>query len=146
VSIVLISRTLSSLDTFRLSLAVTVGVSVAFHCLTAAAQARVPSIDIKQTCRATTAAMISLERNDYDHCVESEQMAYQKLLHEWNKFATRDRTDCVQPAAYLPSYIEWLTCFEMIQAAREGRKARGEDVDNPNAPVVLPRIRPTRNY
>jgi peptidoglycan/xylan/chitin deacetylase (PgdA/CDA1 family) len=109
-------------------------------------QAQVPSIDIKQTCRAAATVMIGLRgatagKSDFDQCVDSEQTAHQKLLEEWNKFEGSDRMRCVQQDVYLPSYIEWLTCFEMNKAAREGRNDRGETAAiDTQGPVVLPRV------
>ena len=41
---------------------------------------------------------------------------------DWSSYDGSDRKDCVQPNGYLPSYIEWLTCFEMSRNVREMRQ------------------------
>ena len=104
-------------------------------------QAQVPQIDINQTCRSAAAAMVilmggSTSQRDFDICLDSEQKARQQIGKDWSTYAADDRTQCLQPQVYLPSYIEWLTCLEM---ARDVRKLRGiEPAPDPMAPVTLP--------
>jgi hypothetical protein len=114
-----------------------------------AARAQVPTVDIKKTCRAAAAAMVSLgsagSERDEEICLKSESDARERMIKDWSSFAAADRRDCVQPKTYLPSYIEWLTCFEMNKSVRE-MKERGQSM----APILptgrdgymtLPRVR-----
>src|SRR5260370_1363202 len=82
------------------------------------AQAQVPTINIRETCRAAAGVMVNLmggstAQNDVDICLESEDKARQQIIKDWSTFEPSDRAGCIQPNVYLPSYIEWLTCFEM---------------------------------
>lgn len=95
----------------------------------AAAQAQVPSIDIRQTCRAAASAMVLMlssgtSERDYEQCMNSEQAARDQIGKDWATFSATDRERCVQTRVYLPSYIEWHTCLEM---ERDARKIRGTD-------------------
>jgi hypothetical protein len=74
--------------------------------------------------------------NDLDICVRGEEAARQQLTKDWGTYKAADKTLCVQPKVYLPSYMEWLTCLEM---ERDVTKARGMAVGpDPNAPMTLP--------
>jgi hypothetical protein len=100
------------------------------------ARAQVPTVDIKRTCQAAATAMISLgspgSARDEEICLKSENDARERMIKDWSSFEASDRKDCIQPKGYLPSYIEWLTCFEMNKNVREMRQ-RGQVM-----PPVLP--------
>jgi hypothetical protein len=100
------------------------------------ARAQVPTVDIKKTCRAAATAMVSLgsagSERDEEICLKSESDARERMIKDWSSFDASDRKDCIQPKTYLPSYIEWLTCFEMNKSVRE-MKQRGQSM-----PPVLP--------
>jgi hypothetical protein len=104
--------------------------------LAGSARAQVPTVDIKRTCQAAAAAMVSLgspgTARDEEICMKSENDARDRMIKDWSSFEASDRKDCVQPKGYLPSYIEWLTCFEMNKNVREMRQ-RGQVM-----PPVLP--------
>jgi hypothetical protein len=113
------------------------------------ARAQVPTVDIKKTCQAAAAAMVSLgspgSARDEEICLKSENDARERMIKDWSSFQASDRKDCVQAKGYLPSYIEWLTCFEMNKNVREMRQ-RGQ-VMPPVLPtgrdgyMTLPRVR-----
>jgi hypothetical protein len=93
------------------------------------ARAQVPTIDIQATCRAASTVTVSLNSPgsgaDLDICVKSENDAQQQMIKRWSTFEPSDRAGCIQTKVYLPSYIEWLTCFEMNKVVREMRQ-RGQ--------------------
>jgi hypothetical protein len=94
-----------------------------------AAQAQVPTVDIRQTCRAAASAMVLIQgtttiEKDFEQCMSAEQAARDQIGKDWATFSATDRTRCVQTGVYLPSYIEWQTCLEM---ERDARKIRGTD-------------------
>lgn len=96
-----------------------------------------PSIDVQKMCRSSASAMVSISgdsANDYQTCLSDEQAARDQLAKDWASFPARDRSFCALPTEYLPSYIEWLTCFEM---EREVGKIRTEQPDeqSPSAPA-----------
>jgi ElaB/YqjD/DUF883 family membrane-anchored ribosome-binding protein len=111
------------------------------------AYAQVPNINIQDTCRAAAGVMVNLmggstSQNDVQICLETENKARQQLLKDWSTFTASDREGCIQANVYLPSYVEWLTCFEMNKSVREARqqgRAMNEIV-NPDGSVTLPLV------
>ena len=94
------------------------------------AYAQVPNINVQETCRAAASVMVSLmggttSQSDVAICVESENKARQQLIKDWSTYRPSDRAGCIQANVYLPSYIEWITCFEMKKSVRDARQAGG---------------------
>jgi hypothetical protein len=92
--------------------------------LLVAASAVVPSVDIRKTCQAAASVMTSLvvdstAQRDVDVCLSSEQAAREQIIKDWATYSSAERTQCVQPSVYLPSYVEWLTCLEMEKSVRK---------------------------
>jgi hypothetical protein len=85
-----------------------------------------PNIDLQSVCRATDkeihAVFNDITRNVYDVCMSDEQDARAQLVKDWATLAASDKARCVQPAGYLPSYVEWLTCLDMTRDVRTMRK------------------------
>jgi hypothetical protein len=110
------------------------------------AQAQVPTIDIEQTCRAAASVMASLSiggtgtTSEEDICLDSEKKAREQIIKDWSSFQPSDREGCIQTRVYLPSYIEWITCFEMNKSVREareqGRAMAG--LTNPDGTLTMP--------
>ena len=109
--------------------------------------AQVPNINIQETCRVAAGVMVNLmggstSQNDVQICLETENKARQQLLKDWSTFQASDQAGCIQLNVYLPSYVEWLTCFEMNKSVREARgqgRAMSEIV-NPDSSVTLPSV------
>jgi hypothetical protein len=116
------------------------------------ARAQVPTVNIRETCRAAAAVMVSLmggstTRNDVDICLESENQARKQLIKDWSTYATADRSGCIATHVYLPSYAEWLTCFEMNRAVRQG-KLQGQamkGLTNRDGSMTMPKLSGTGN-
>jgi hypothetical protein len=107
------------------------------------AQSGIPTVDIQNTCKMAASAMVQLmggstAGNDTEICLGSEQRAREQLVKDWSTYSASDRSRCTFTRAYLPSYVEMLTCLEM---ERDVRKMNFEQT-NPTAPVVLPTVRP----
>jgi hypothetical protein len=110
-----------------------------------AAQAQPPSLNIQQTCRSAANAMVKLmgggvHRDHFDHCVESEQKARERMVQDWATFAAADKARCVQPRAYQPNFVEWQSCLE---SARDARKL-GPSGPTPESTslATLPAVQP----
>jgi hypothetical protein len=121
--------------------------AVCFMMLFATAHAQVPTINIQETCRAAAGVMVNLmgggtSQNDVEICVETENKARQQLIKDWSTYQASDRSGCIQPNVYLPSYVEWLTCFEMNKSVREGRREGGvtSELINPDGSVTMPPV------
>jgi hypothetical protein len=95
--------------------------------------AQVPSINIQETCRKAAEVMLSLAvggegraaPTDQEICLENENKARDQIIKGWSMFEASDREGCIQLRGYLPSYSEWLTCFEMNKLVREARQKQG---------------------
>jgi hypothetical protein len=92
--------------------------------LLVALPAGIPNIDIQKTCQAATSVMVDLmagstAERDAEVCLSSERSAQEQLTKDWATYSAAEKTQCVQPSVYLPSYIEWLTCLEMEKSVRK---------------------------
>ena len=125
-------------------------IAAVLACLPGTAPAQqLPSVNIQETCRAAAGVMVNLmggstTENDIKICLESENKAREQMVKDWSTFQASDRAGCVQAQEYLPSYVEWLTCFEMNKVVREARE-RGQatqDVTKPDSDgfITLPRL------
>jgi hypothetical protein len=106
-----------------------VGVVIA---LADTARAQVPTINVETVCREAAAVTLSLVpggANDVEICLNSEDNARQQMIKNWSNFDRSDRSGCIQPNVYLPSYVEWLTCFEMNKVVREA-KTQGVEIQD----------------
>ena len=108
----------------------------------------VPTINVQETCRAAAGVMANLLSgssvvNDVQICVDSENKARDQIIKDWGSYTESDRSGCIQPAGYLPSYVEWLTCFEMNKSVREaGQQGRSTGaLTNPDGSLTLPLLR-----
>ena len=114
-----------------------------------AAQAQVPTINLQETCKAASGVMLALmggtsSENDLKICIDSETKAREQIVKDWGTYPASDRADCIQPRVYLPSYVEWATCFEMNKVVRDARQQRGQAMGaltNPDGSLTLPLVR-----
>jgi len=113
------------------------------------AHAQVPAINTQEVCRKAAEVMLNLAvggekagPTDQEICLENENKAREQIIKDWSAFQESDREGCIQPRVYLPSYAEWLTCFEMNRIVREARQKQGRAMGSfvtGNA-VVLPPV------
>jgi hypothetical protein len=83
-----------------------------------------PNIDLNRICRA-------VEQSDeptqdrHRWCLESEQGAKNELQQRWHALSAADRSACMPSSTggVEPSYVELLTCFEIISAVKTGPSA-----------------------
>jgi hypothetical protein len=115
------------------------------------AQAEIPTIDIQETCRKAADVMLNLGvggegrtgPNDQQICMESENKARDQINKNWSNYQAADREGCIQTRVYLPSYVEWLTCFEMNKVVRDAREQQGrsmKSVTNADGTMTLPPV------
>ena len=108
----------------------------------------VPTINVQETCQAAAGVMANLlagstATNDVQICMDSENKAREQMIKDWGSFTESDRAGCIQASGYLPSYVEWLTCFEMNKSVREARQ-QGRSMGaltNPDGSLTLPPLR-----
>jgi hypothetical protein len=107
---------------------------------TTAKSSDVPTINLQKGCRAAAAELIATfgnQTNDpYDGCMSDEQAGRDQLVKDWDAFPALAKRFCVQPRAYLPSYVEWLTCLEMTRDVIKIRKEASQAVDKGGKPAT----------
>jgi hypothetical protein len=131
--------------------AILAGSMAALIAMAQSASAQVPTIDLQITCKAASGVMLALmggstSANDLQICIDTENKAREQMVKDWGTYDPSDRGGCIQPHVYLPSYVEWLTCFEMNKVVREARKTRNLPAENPSAAVTLPTVQRRRAY
>ena len=84
----------------------------------------VPTLNVEPSCRAAAdaaamGALAGANTRDVASCMRDESEARDTLVQEWAQFATPDQRRCVSETQTggSPSYVELLTCLEMIRDA-----------------------------
>jgi hypothetical protein len=83
-----------------------------------------PKLDVSTSCNAAARGAISAGR-DKASCLADEDAAEVTLTQNWSKYGATDKTQCIGnvktggPA----SYVELLSCLEVMRDAKEIREA-----------------------
>jgi len=75
-----------------------------------------PTVDIRSTCATSINSVISLGgtySETMDSCLQQQNGALEQIRKNWATYSAASKDHCIQASGYMPSYIEWLTCFEM---------------------------------
>ncbi|MGB8043742.1 MAG: hypothetical protein WCF66_12345, partial [Pseudolabrys sp.] len=71
-----------------------------------------PELDVQKQCQKTQTATDEFTGTKnpgaFDLCVKTEQSAREKLAERWATTSALDKTSCVHPAVWSPSYFEWV--------------------------------------
>jgi hypothetical protein len=84
-----------------------------------------PSIDLQHHCRAAQRAIdmtLGTTSGAYELCMKSEQAARDQLTQIWSSVTAANKSQCVVPTAFSPSYVEWLACIELFRDVDKTRK------------------------
>ncbi len=83
--------------------------------LVVAVASRVPTFDVRPSCRAAAADTPS----SYKSCMSDEHAAQRTLRRTWSRFKPADRATCLSTTESdgTPSYVEVLTCLQMAKDA-----------------------------
>jgi hypothetical protein len=98
-----------------------------FTALAAAAEDRLPTINLQERCRASAASNQALlgekelSTKAFDSCMRSEQEAQNALAAAWKDIPQRYRTLCIKPRDFSPSYVEWIACLELEMDVKQLR-------------------------
>jgi hypothetical protein len=81
----------------------------------------VPRYDVRATCRKAVALASGSEGRNVENCMMSEEAAHKDLEKDWVKAPAAERTQCIGTVAVSgsPSYVELLTCLEMMRDLRK---------------------------
>jgi hypothetical protein len=83
-----------------------------------------PKLEVTASCNAAARGAISAGR-DKDSCLADERAAEDTLKQNWSKFSAPDKTQCIGnvKTGGPPSYVELLSCLEVMRDAKEIREA-----------------------
>ena len=90
-----------------------------------------PTLNVDPSCESAGMGAIVLGR-DKKACLADETTAQDTLKQNWSKYVASDKSDCVSmvttggPA----SYVELLSCVEILRDARNIRNADALEADN----------------
>lgn len=91
-----------------------------------------PNLDIQKQCqktqRATDEFTGTKNPDAFNLCVKTEQSAREKLAERWATTSALDKTTCIHPADWSPSYFEWLGCLDTREYMRTQRKDHPESM------------------
>jgi hypothetical protein len=103
---------------------------VAAQAAEAAETKGLPTIDLKTRCQRSEKVIVEMTGDKtllgrgFDMCMRAEQDARTALEKAWPEVPQSYKTFCIAPAAYSPSYIEWIACMEMLIDLRKLRETR----------------------
>ncbi len=102
--------------------------------LPAAAAEGPPKLDVTESCNAAARGALSAGR-DREACLADEHTAEATLGQSWSKFSDADKTQCIGnvKTGGPPSYVELLSCLEVMKDAKESRESD---------PMMLPQAPP----
>jgi hypothetical protein len=96
-----------------------------------AAADAIPKLAVDQTCEGAAREPIAIDR-DKEACMSDEKEAQELVTTTWSQYAADDKTQCVGMVTKggPPSYVELLSCLEMMGRVRTLRKLDDRPVDN----------------
>lgn len=82
-----------------------------------------PNLKLGQSCEAAARGAITAGR-DKEACMADERAAQDQIIKAWSQYASVDKNDCVgmNRTGGPPSYVELLTCLEVMRDAKVIRK------------------------
>jgi hypothetical protein len=87
-----------------------------------------PTIDLQKRCRASQKAMVEMtgdpskRQATFDSCIRDEEAARAAMIKASPDMPRSFKNFCILPKVYSPSYIEWITCLEMMIDVRKVRE------------------------
>jgi hypothetical protein len=87
-----------------------------------------PKFDVSQSCEGAAREALVVGRNK-ETCMADERTAQNEVARNWPQHAARDRAQCVGMVSKggPPSYVELLSCLEVMRDARTTRLNGLED-------------------
>jgi len=98
-----------------------------------------PKLDVTTSCNAAARGAISAGR-DRESCLADEHAAEDILNQNWSKYSAADKSQCIGnvKTGGPPSYVELLSCLEVMRDAKKVREA------DQLAPLQMPAASPAR--
>jgi hypothetical protein len=98
-----------------------------------------PQLDVTVSCNAAARGAISAGR-DKESCLADERTARDTLAEKWSAYPAADKTQCIGnvKTGGPPSYVELLSCLEIMKDAKAIRET------DPGASGEIPAVAPAR--
>ena len=95
-----------------------------------------PTLQVAPSCEAAARGAVVLGRNK-EACLADETTAQDTLKQNWSKYAASDKNECVGmvKTGGPPSYVELLSCVEILRDARNIRNADPLESDNESVSI-----------
>jgi len=88
-----------------------------------------PTLQVGPSCEAAGRGAVVLGRNK-EACLGDETTAQDTLKQNWSKYVASDKSDCLgMVTGGLASYVELLSCVEILRDARNIRNADALETD-----------------
>ena len=102
-----------------------------------------PTLEVGRSCEAAAQGSVVLGR-DKKACLGDETTAQDTLKQNWSKYAASDKNECVGmvKTGGPPSYVELLSCVEILREARNIRN--GDALERDDQTVNTRRVRQGR--
>jgi hypothetical protein len=99
-------------------------------------------LEVGTSCEAAGRGAVVLGRNK-EACLADETAAQDTLKQNWPKYAANDKTQCVgmTKTGGPASYVELLSCLEIMRDARQIQNADPLESDNATAANTTPTSR-----
>jgi hypothetical protein len=99
-----------------------------------------PTLEVGPSCEAAAQGSVVLGR-DKKACLGDETTAQDTLKQNWSEYAASDKNECVGmvKTGGPPSYVELLSCVEILRDARNIRN--GDALESDDQPVSTGRVR-----
>ena len=104
----------------------------------------VPKLDVRPSCEAAAAGAVIAGR-DTKACLDDERRAQDEVTQNLSKYSPADKTQCVGMVntGGPPSYVELLSCLQVMRDAREIRKNELEDPLLENGKMDVRKLQPS---
>jgi hypothetical protein len=95
-----------------------------------------PKLDVNTSCNAAAQFALSGGR-DKEGCLGDEHEAESTIGKNWSKYNAADKTQCVGTVTTggPPSYVELLSCLEVMRDAKESREGNSPQQSDQPAPT-----------
>jgi hypothetical protein len=86
-----------------------------------------PRLDVSETCNAAARGAISAGR-DKASCLADERAAQEAIAKDWSTYSAAHKTQCIGNVTTggPPSYVELLSCLEVMRDAKKSRETDPE--------------------
>ena len=104
----------------------------------------VPKLNVRPSCEAAAAGAVIAGR-DTKACLDDERGAQDQVTQNWSKYSPTDKAQCVGMVntGGSPSYVELLSCLDIMKDSREIHKDELADPILENGKMPVRKLQPS---